>query len=109
MAILHLVVFRWKEGVTPAAVGHLCDELAAFRKQVDCIVDYRFGPDLGLRQGNGDFGVAALVESPEGIAEYLDHPAHKELFSRVIAPMCESRAAVQIEIEAPVWLSEIGD
>jgi Stress responsive A/B Barrel Domain len=96
--ILHLAVFRWKEGVTAGDVAHLCEELAAFRTRIDCIVDYHFGPDLGLRQGNADFGVAALVESPEAIAEYLDHPAHKELFSQVIAPMCESRTAVQIEV-----------
>ena len=107
--ILHLVAFRWKEGVTSAAVAHLCEELAAFRQQVDCILDYRFGPDLGLRQGNADFGLAALVATPEAIAEYLDHPAHKDLFSRVIAPMCESRTAVQIEVESPTWLAGKGD
>jgi hypothetical protein len=107
--ILHLAVFRWKEGVTADAVAHLCDELAAFRKQVDCIVDYRFGPDLRLRQGNGDFGVAATVESPDAVAEYLDHPAHKELFNRVIAPMCESRTAVQLEVEAPGRRTGKGD
>jgi hypothetical protein len=95
--IIHLVAFRWKEGVTPEAVANLCDELAAFRKKVDCILDYHFGPDLGLRQGNADFGVMAVVESPQRVAEYLDHPAHKELFSTVIAPMCESRTAVQIQ------------
>ena len=107
--ILHLVAFRWKEGVTPAAVADLCQELAAFRQQVDCILDYRFGPDLGLRQGNADFGLAALVANPEAIAEYLDHPAHKDLFSRVIAPMCESRTAVQIEVDSPAWLAGKGD
>jgi hypothetical protein len=100
--ILHLALFRWKEAVTTGEVDHLCDELANFRRQVDCIVDYHFGPDLGLRQGNADFGVAALVGSPGRVAEYLDHPAHKELFSRVIAPMCESRTAVQIEVDEPL-------
>ncbi|HTT88754.1 MAG TPA: Dabb family protein [Acidimicrobiales bacterium] len=101
--VLHLALFRWKEEVTPDAVAHLCDELAAFRRQVDCILDYHFGPDLGLRQGNADFGVAALLGSAERVPEYLDHPAHKELFTRVIAPMCESRTAVQIEVAAPAW------
>jgi Stress responsive A/B Barrel Domain len=101
--IIHLVVFRWKEGITSQAVAHLCDELAAFRQEVDCIADYHFGPDLGLRQGNADFGVMAIVASPEQVAEYLDHPAHKELFTRVIAPMCESRTAVQIEAPGTEW------
>ena len=101
--ILHLAVFRWKEGVTPDDVARLCEELAAFRTRIDCIIDYQFGADLGLRQGNADFGVAALVESPGAIAEYLDHPAHKELVSTVIAPMSESRTAVQIEVARSRW------
>ncbi len=101
--VIHLVTFRWKEDVTPGAVAGLCDELAAFRRQVGCLVDYHFGPDLGLRQGNADFGVMAVVGTPAEVSEYLDHPAHKELFTRVIAPMCESRTAVQIEAPGQEW------
>lgn len=100
--ILHLVTFRWKEGVSPGDVAHLCEALAVFRRRADCIVGYHFGPDLGLRQGNADFGIAALVESPEGLVEYLDHPAHRELVSEVLGPMSASREAVQIEVAGPL-------
>ena len=96
--ILHLVTFRWKEGVSPKDVAHLCEELAAFRQKVDCLVAYHFGPDLRLRKGNADFGIAALVGSPEALAEYLEHPAHHELVSQVLGPMSASREAAQIEV-----------
>ncbi len=100
--ILHLVNFRWKEGISPEDVAHLSVELAAFRRKVDCLLGYHFGPDLGLRQGNADFGIAALVASPEALDSYLEHPAHHELVGKVLGPMIASRQAVQIEVAEPL-------
>lgn len=97
--IVHLVTFRWKDEVSADDVARLCDELVAFRRRVDGIVDYRFGSDLGLRPGNADFGIVAVVESSEALQGYLDHPAHQELYKRVIGPMVASRTAVQIAVE----------
>jgi hypothetical protein len=96
--ILHLVTFRWKEETSSKDVARLCEELAAFRQKVDCLVGYHFGPDLGLRDGNADFGIAALVASREALVEYLEHPAHHELVGQVLGPMFASRQAVQIEV-----------
>jgi hypothetical protein len=100
--ILHLVSFHWKEDVSSNDVAHLSEELAVFRRKVDCLVGYHFGPDLGLRQGNADYGIAAVVASPEALVEYLEHPAHHELVGQVIGPMTASRQAVQIEIAEPL-------
>jgi Stress responsive A/B Barrel Domain len=100
--ILHLVSFRWKEVVSKKDVAHLCEELAAFRQKVDCLVGYHFGPDLALREGNADFGIAAVVGSPEALVEYLEHPAHHELVGKVLGPMIASRQAVQIEVAEPL-------
>ncbi|MGD0811647.1 MAG: Dabb family protein [Acidimicrobiales bacterium] len=100
--ILHLVSFHWKEDVSSNDVAHLSEELAVFRQKVDCLVGYHFGPDLGLRQGNADYGIAAVVASPEALVEYLEHPAHHELVGQVIGPMTASRQAVQIEIAEPL-------
>ena len=97
--ILHLVTFRWKEVVSQKDVAHLCEELAAFRQKVDCLAGYDFGPDLKLRQGNADFGILALVASPEALIEYLEHPAHHELVGKVLGPMIAVREAVQIEVD----------
>lgn len=96
--ILHLVTFRWKEGISTKDVARLSEELGVFRQKVDCLISYDFGPDMGLRQGNADFGIAAVVASPEALVEYLEHPAHHELVGQVLGPMFASRQAVQIEV-----------
>ncbi len=99
--ILHVVTFRWKEGVADADVAALCEDIERFRQKVGSLLDYRYGSDLGLREGNGDFAVAALVASPEGLEEYLDHPAHLELLANRLGPMIETRLAVQMEVPEP--------
>jgi hypothetical protein len=96
--ILHVVTFRWKPGVGDADVAALCEDLERFRSKVGSLLDYRYGADLGLREGNGDFAVVALVASPEGLRDYLDHPAHLELLADRLGPMIETRLAVQIEV-----------
>jgi hypothetical protein len=96
--ILHLATFRWKDGISSSDVAHLCEELAVFRQKIDCLAGYHFGPDLGLRDGNADFGIAALVVSREDLMGYLEHPAHHELVGQVLGPMFASRQAVQIEV-----------
>ncbi len=100
--ILHVVTFRWRDGVTNEDVDALIADLDTFRHTVEpLLVDYRFGRDLGLRPGNGDFAVVALVGSPEDLDAYLDHPAHKDLVARRLGPMTESRLATQIEVARP--------
>jgi hypothetical protein len=100
--ILHLAVFRWNDDVTPDDVAAVEEELAAFRPKVPEILDYHFGADLGLREGNGDFAVLALVATPDDLNAYLDHPAHKELAARVLAPRIASRLALQFTLDAPI-------
>jgi hypothetical protein len=97
--ILHLAAFRWKDDVSAEDVAQLCDALVAFRRRVDGIVDYHFGPDLGMRPDNADFGIVAVMESPETLHGYLDHPAHQELYKQVLGPMIALRTAVQIMVE----------
>ncbi|HUZ21852.1 MAG TPA: Dabb family protein [Acidimicrobiales bacterium] len=100
--ILHMALFRWNEDVQPDDVAAVEAELAAFRPKVPQILDYHFGADLGLRDGNGDFAVLALVATPDDLHAYLDDPAHKELTARVLAPRIASRLALQVNLDVPI-------
>lgn len=95
--ITHVVTFRWREGVGPKDVSALCADLDAFRARVPAILSYRYGADLKLRAGNGDFAIIATVADAEHLASYLDHPAHHELIAKRLGAMVETRLAVQFE------------
>ena len=101
MAIQHLALFRWNPDVTPEQVDTFCTALHEFRAQMPVLLSYRFGPNLGLRPGNMDFGVAAVVAEPGNISEYLDHALHQAIAKDYISWMVAERVAVQFEVEHP--------
>lgn len=95
---MHLVTFTWRPGVTNDDVVAVIEGLASLPEQIPELVSYTFGPDLGLRDGNADFAVAAVVESPEGLVAYLEHPEHVRILNDFIRPLIATRQAVQIEV-----------
>lgn len=101
MAIQHLALFRWNADVTEEQVSEFCAVLQEFRAQMPVLLSYCYGPDLGLRPGNMDFGVAAVVAEPAHISEYLDHPRHQAIAKDYISWMVAERVAVQFEVESP--------
>lgn len=96
--IMHLVTFTWRPGVTNDDVVAVIEALTSLPEQIPELLSYNFGPDLGLREGNADFAVAAVVESPETLPAYLDHPEHLRIIKEFIAPLIAIRQAVQIEL-----------
>lgn len=97
---MHLVTFTWRTAVTNADVIAVIEGLTSLPDQIPELLSYRFGPDLGLREGNADFAVAAVLESPQTLAAYLDHPEHVRILEEFIAPLIDSRQAVQFELPA---------
>jgi hypothetical protein len=98
MTVLHMAVFKWFDGVTEDQVDALCTELATMPSRIEGVRSYRFGRDLGLRDGNFDFGVVAELDAPGDVERYLDHPLHRELVAAHIVHMVATRRAVQIAI-----------
>ncbi len=100
--IMHIVTFSWREGTTAAQVTELADALDALVPLVPQLRSYRHGPDLRLREGNADYAVAATLETPQQLPDYLDHPEHLRIVRDILTPMLGSRQAIQIEVpEAP--------
>ncbi len=97
---MHLVTFTWRPDVTNDDVVAVIEGLTSLPAQIPELLSYSFGPDLGLREGNADFAVAAALDSPESLPAYLDHPEHVRILKEFIAPLVASRQAVQIDIPA---------
>ena len=96
--IMHLVTLTWRSGVTNDDVVAVIEGLTSLPGQIPELLSYNFGPDLGLRDGNADFAVAAVLDSPEALPAYLDHPEHVRILKEFIAPLIATRQSVQIEL-----------
>jgi len=95
---MHLVTFTWRPETTNDDVVAVIEALTSLPAQIPELVAYNFGPDLGLREGNAGFAVAAEVESREALLAYLDHPEHVRILNEFIRPLIATRQAVQIEV-----------
>ncbi|MDQ2661060.1 MAG: Dabb family protein [Actinomycetota bacterium] len=96
--ILHIATFRWKDEITEADVTALTDALTEMAGGIPEIRSYAAGPNLHLRPGGADYGVAAIVEDAAGLDAYLDHPAHKAVYEKHLGWMIAERSAVQLPV-----------
>lgn len=96
--IRHVVMIQLKEEAKPAAAESLAAGLAELPGQIAEIRRYRFGPDLGLREGNFDFCLVADFDDADAFGRYVVHPAHQAFVSGRLAPVTEQRIAVQFDL-----------
>jgi hypothetical protein len=92
-------MFRWKAGTTPQQVRAVIDALGGLPEAIPEIAEYRFGRDLGLTEGSADFAVVADFASEDDWRVYTKHPAHRRAIEELIAPIRESRMAMQYEFQ----------
>lgn len=99
--IQHLVTFVWNPATTQTDITSLTHMLGALPDRVPALLDYRFGADLGLTEGTGDFAIVATVADAAALREYLEHRDHVAIASRLRA-MARDRIAVQINVDHEV-------
>ncbi len=93
--VRHVVVFRWAVGTTPDQVAAVEAGLAGLPAAIETLRAYRFGADLGLAEGNGDFAVVADFDDVAGYERYRDDPEHQRVIAECIRPIVAERTAVQ--------------
>jgi len=96
--IRHVVLFRWKEGVTADDVAEVSASLATLPALIPEIREFQFGSDLGILEGNADYAVAALFDSAADMLAYRNHPDHVAFMTQVLAPRLDQRTAVQFDL-----------
>jgi hypothetical protein len=95
--IRHVVVFTWKPEATPDRIAQIVAELTKLSERIPAIKGYACGPDAGITDGNADFAVVADFDDEADFVTYRDHPEHKEIIARLIAPIIAHRAATQFK------------
>lgn len=96
--IRHIVLLELTSSATEDDRRAIIDALATLPDQIPAILDYRFGVDAGLAEGNVDIGVTADFHNGAAYREYATHQAHLDIIAEHIKPVLASRTAVQIEI-----------
>jgi len=95
--VLHIVLFKWKEGVTEAQVNALHRGMAGLTAQIPEVKDLQWGSDLGFREGNASWALAALFDDQAGWHAYQVHPAHVAVVQNMALPITASRTAIQMK------------
>lgn len=95
--IRHVVAFRWTPDATPAQIDAVTTALRALPAKIPEIRSFRFGPDVGVSEGNWDDAVVADVDSIEDHTVYRDHPDHRAVIGNELAAIRADRVAVQYE------------
>ena len=93
--ISHLVMFTWKDGVTPEQVAELTTAIDALHGLVPGLISIHGAPDVRLRPGNPDYLLAATFANGDAWHAYQAHPRHKALVRDMIEPMTAHRLAMQ--------------
>jgi hypothetical protein len=95
--IRHVVVMTWKPEATEEQKQEVSAALATLPPLLKGLLNYSFGHDAALADGNASFAVVADFEDTESYLAYRTHPAHLDVINRVITPISLQRRAVQFE------------
>ncbi len=80
MVLRHVVLFKFKDDITPEAVREIENAFAALPSKVEAIYDFEWGTDVSVENLADGFTHCFTVtfKSEADRAAYLPHPAHKE-------------------------------
>ena len=95
--IHHVAMFRFKEGTTTEQVDAATAALEALSSQIDVLIEFRCGPDVGIMDSAWDYAIVADAADAEDFATYRDHPAHRAVVTEFMAPIIAEGARVQFE------------
>ncbi len=88
-------MFTLAEGTDQQTRELILAKLAELPGLIPEILEYRFGADAGLAEGNHDIAVVARFADAAAYMGYRDHPAHQAFIANVLRPVLASRSAVQ--------------
>ena len=95
--ITHVVLLRWNEDAPADQSERVAAALNTLPGIVTSLRSYHVGADIGLREGNADFGVVATFDDAAGWHAYDQDPEHQRILAEVIRPHLASRLATQFE------------
>jgi hypothetical protein len=91
----HVVTFNLKPDAPADQVDRISEALHALAATLPEMRSLAIGADLGLREGNSSFAIAAQFDDVDGFTVYADHPEHIRVIKELIGPHITERHPVQ--------------
>ena len=98
--ILHIVLFKWKEGVKKEQVDAIYAAMAKLPAAIHKIKRLVWGSYVIFREGNADWALAAIFANQADWQAYQVHPDHQAIVKDLVTPILESRTAIQMPVPA---------
>ncbi|MEU6646727.1 Dabb family protein [Saccharomonospora sp. NPDC046836] len=97
--VLHIVSFTWNDNATAQQIDEIEQSLRNYARRAPGILSFHCGRDIGLVDGNVDFGVAASFPDETAFKAYREHPDHQEIV-RAIIPLLARSSGLQMRSSA---------
>jgi hypothetical protein len=91
----HVVTFNLRPDAPADQVDRIREALHALAATLPEMRSLAIGADLGLREGNSSFAIAAQFDDVDGFKVYADHPEHIRIIKELIGPSISERHPVQ--------------
>ncbi len=94
--ITHVVMMKFKAGVSDEEVTDLEESFDALPEKITEIQSYEFGKDVVGSERSYDFALVSVFANLETLRQYQDHPAHL-VVAQKLGKMCAEILAVDFE------------
>lgn len=94
--VTHIVIFRWIAEVKTEQVLNLRQALNQLAKEFSDAATITHGPDLGFRDGGGDYALVATFSDRAAWDAYQADPRHKAVVRDFVLPIQAARLTAQI-------------
>jgi lysophospholipase L1-like esterase len=83
----HVVLFKFKEGVTAEQIQEVVDGFVALPTKIDVVSDFEYGTDVSVESMSQGFthGFVVTFRNEQGRDTYLPHAVHQE-FVKLVGP-----------------------
>ena len=82
----HLVLFKWKEGISAEILAEIYKALSGLKEQIPGILELSVGPNFSDRSQGFDAGLRVLFDNRASLDSYGPHPAHQAVVQSLILP-----------------------
>lgn len=96
--IHHIVCFRFQDGTPAGQIAAAGDALLAMQHTIPDVRAVRWSPNLAPSAAEFSHVLTVILDDMAAVHRYLEHPAHLQTVSRFLAPIRESRLAIDIEV-----------